>query len=104
MIIYRHDLLNNRLNSRCVEKVLLGIVVCRSRNNHKVYISVNSIRWVLNTIFAVIPHSMKIKVPLPKLCLREVLLDVFILNRRNPFIQVIGLLFDDVHGRDRVFL
>ena len=87
-----------------IKKVLLRVIVRRSGNDYEVSILVDSIGWILIAFLAVIPYSVEIKISLSSFRFRKVLLDILVLNWRNPFIQVLGLLFNNINGCDRVLL
>ena len=68
-----HDQPNHSLDCRCVEKVFLAVVVRRSRNNNKVRIAVGEFG---------VQRCGQIQ-----LLFSQILLNIFILNRRLPVID-----------------
>ena len=85
-----HDQVDHGLHRGRVEEVLLAVVVCGRRDDHEVRVRVRAL-----------PVQCGGQV---QLLLREVPLDVLVLDRADPLVDLLDLLWDDVHRGDMMVL
>ena len=79
-----HDQLDHSLDCGCVKKVLLAVVICRSRNNNKVRIAVGEFG---------VQRCGQIQ-----LLFSQILFNILILNRRLFTVDQFHFFRDDIHS------
>lgn len=88
--VHLHDQIDHGLHRGGVEEILLAVIVRGRRDDHKVRVRV-----------CLLPVQRGGQV---QFLLREVLLDILILNRTNTLVDLLDLLRNDIHCRHLMML
>ena len=104
VVVAREDLLDDTLDGARVEVVLLTVVVRRCCDDDEIGRCVGGVGWVLGAFFTGVQDGVEVELSGAGLRLGEELLDILVLNRTDPGVEILHLLFDDVDRGDVIML